>query len=419
MLSQKLQDDLMTAYQKVYEEKRGHAAGADDTEKQASQLASDVRYKAKGKLPQGASEEEKRKIFLQLLSASPAPAVVKAMAKDKLLGEEVVTEKRMPFSPKPKGTPRRNVGLKTAAKKLTDLDTKVQNLDKDKIKQGVKDVVFGKTGRGAAVRALAGGTAAYMMGRKDEAGANVSRNLEIGTLKKAGFVPKTNIKPLSSQAVKYEEVVHEMRFDDGDEGTKKRLKKLEKKRGMKMPDHPQFQTKKKDVKEGSAYGIYKGDGVMKIGKKEEEKAPRKQKGAMAYDGPNKERSEAADRVLAKAKKKREKMKEEYVGEMKKIKSKPKNLKDMSKGAEQKAPVDYRMLAQSHAPVGNIFNEKKLDAVGAEDKDIDNDGDHDSTDKYLLKRRKAIGKAIAKKRGKVKEGFSAWRIDLDFNEQVKK
>ena len=110
---------------------------------------------------------------------------------------------------------------------------------------------------------------------------------------------------------------------------------------------------------------------------------------------------------------------ETIGEMKKTKSNPKNLKDMSKGAEQKAPVDYRTLAQSYKPVGNIFNEKKLDAVGAEDKDIDNDGDHDSTDKYLLKRRKAIGKAIAKKRGKVKEGFSAWRIDLDFNEQVKK
>ena len=39
--------------------------------------------------------------------------------------------------------------------------------------------------------------------------------------------------------------------------------------------------------------------------KKEKKAPRRQKGAMAYDGPNKERSEAADRVLAKAKKKRE------------------------------------------------------------------------------------------------------------------
>ena len=92
MLSQKLQDDLMTAYQKVYEEKRGHAAGADDTEKQASQLASDVRYKAKGKVPEGATEEEKRKIFLQILAASPAPNVVKSMAKEKLLGEEVVNE---------------------------------------------------------------------------------------------------------------------------------------------------------------------------------------------------------------------------------------------------------------------------------------------------------------------------------------
>ena len=84
--------------------------------------------------------------------------------------------------------------------------------------------------------------------------------------------------------------------------------------------------KRKTVKEGSAYGIFKGDGVMKVGKKEEEKAPRKQKGAMAYDGPNKERSEAADRVLAKAKKKREEKmkKEEYVGEMKmKMISKPK------------------------------------------------------------------------------------------------
>ena len=108
---------------------------------------------------------------------------------------------------------------------------------------------------------------------------------------------------------------------------------------------------------------------------------------------------------------------ETIGEMK-TKSKTKNPKDMSKGVEQKAPVDYRTLAQSHVPVGNIFNEK-MDPVGKEDKDIDNDGDHDSTDKYLLKRRKAIGKAIAKKRGKVKEGFSAWRIDLDFNEQVKK
>ena len=112
MLSQKLQDDLMSAYQQVYEAKRGHAAGDSDVEKQASQLASDVRYKAKGKVPQGATEEEKRKIFLQILGQSPAPNVVKSMAKEKLLGEEVVTEMR--FDDGPEGTKKR---LKALAKK--------------------------------------------------------------------------------------------------------------------------------------------------------------------------------------------------------------------------------------------------------------------------------------------------------------
>ena len=47
---------------------------------------------------------------------------------------------------------------------------------------------------------------------------------------------------------------------------------------------------------------------------------------------------------------------------------------------------------------------KLDPVGKEDKDIDNDGDHDKTDKYLLNRRAAIGKAMAKKKDKMSEEF---------------
>ena len=61
----------------------------------------------------------------------------------------------------------------------------------------------------------------------------------------------------------------------------------------------------------------------------------------------------------------------------------------------------------------------MDPVGKEDGDINNDGKKDSTDSYLMNRRKAVSKAIAKKRGRVKEGFSAWRIELDFQEQVKK
>jgi len=51
--------------------------------------------------------------------------------------------------------------------------------------------------------------------------------------------------------------------------------------------------------------------------------------------------------------------------------------------------------------------ESLDPVGHEDADIDNDGDTDKSDKYLHKRRKAIGKAIATR----KESFSDWRQDL--------
>ena len=269
MLSQKLQDDLMSAYQQVHEAKRGHAAGDSDVEKQASQLASDVRYKAKGKIKDGASDEEKKKVFMSILNASPASSSVKAMARQKLLGEEVVSE---------------------------------------------------------------------------------------------------------------------MRFNDGKEGTKKRKKALEKKRGMKLDNHPQFKT--------------------------EETAPRKQKGAMAYDGPNKPASEAKDRLLMKAKKKREKMKMEEVklGEMSAPVKKPPKEKKMTRSL-------LDSIRKINTGAGSQY--EAMDPVGKEDGYINNDGKKDSTDSYLMKRRKAIGKAIAKKRGKVKEGFSAWRIDLDFNEQVKK
>jgi len=50
----------------------------------------------------------------------------------------------------------------------------------------------------------------------------------------------------------------------------------------------------------------------------------------------------------------------------------------------------RRLAEKYSEVNE---KKKLDPVGQEDGDIDNDGDKDSSDEYLAKRRKAIGKAM--------------------------
>ena len=379
MLSQKLQDDLMSAYQKVYEEKRGHAAGADDAEKQASQLASDVRYKAKSKVPEGATKEEKIKIFLQILGASPAPNSVKAMAKQKLLGEEVVTEMR--FNDGKSGE-----RLKALAKKRKIPMSKMKNHPqfKDDVKEGMGGEIIKKTSE--LLKKKKGKDSPFQLKKGKETPLDVKKDMEDKN-KKFGV-----------------------------------------------------------TSEGTSYGITKGSGKPSGAMAAFGKAPRTQKGAMAYDGPNKERSEAADRVIAKTKAKRKKMKEgvKYDQNM------PYVAGQTNKRREEKpiTPEQRRMIPEINDPlpphsqmrrkIEDLIDKKKksdpldflpkptaaytkeaMDAVGKEDKDIDNDGDHDKTDKYLLNRRKAIGKAIAKKRGKVKEGFSAWRIDLDFNEQVKK
>ena len=52
-----------------------------------------------------------------------------------------------------------------------------------------------------------------------------------------------------------------------------------------------------------------------------------------------------------------------------------------------------------------YAKEALDPVGKEDGDVDNDGDKDSSDKYLLKRRKAIGKAMKKRLKEERESLS--------------
>jgi hypothetical protein len=49
----------------------------------------------------------------------------------------------------------------------------------------------------------------------------------------------------------------------------------------------------------------------------------------------------------------------------------------------------KLIADSRA----MLEGKKLDPVGKADADVDNDGDVDSSDEYLKKRRAAIGKAM--------------------------
>jgi len=305
MLSQKLQKDLMNAYASVHEEKRGHAAGSSDVEKQASQLASDVRYKSKGKLKPGASDEEKKKIFLQVLGASPAPNAVKAMAKQKLIGEEVVLE------------------------------------DKKMAKQSDDDL---------------------------------------------------------------------MSFPE-------RLKKKAKKKKEKM----KMEEEKKPLPTTKMY----------------RKAGNLSRKALSKGLDSKEGGKAqkrSEKIVSTITTKKEKERMNDIGMMRNIQKnsyEPQGelVDEMSHSAEKPKTKDKKMtsnllkkIREVNPGAGSQYESvvhEKMDAVGQEDGDINNDGKKDGTDKYLASRRKAIGKAIAKKRGKVKEGFSAWRIDLDFNEQVKK
>ena len=53
----------------------------------------------------------------------------------------------------------------------------------------------------------------------------------------------------------------------------------------------------------------------------------------------------------------------------------------------------------------------MDPVGKEDGDIDNDGDEDKTDDYLINRRKAVGKAM-KNEAAPKMKVESWHKELD-------
>ena len=60
---------------------------------------------------------------------------------------------------------------------------------------------------------------------------------------------------------------------------------------------------------------------------------------------------------------------------------------------------------SEAPTSGVYEaKKKLDPVGQEDDDIDNDGDTDKSDKYLLNRRKVRSKAIGEATAMSKRGL---------------
>ena len=88
----------------------------------------------------------------------------------------------------------------------------------------------------------------------------------------------------------------------------------------------------------------------------------------------------------------------------------------AKGTKKKGGKDVPNCVKEE-DVEEGYGKKKmegLDPVGKEDGDVDNDGDKDKSDKYLMKRRKAISKSMATK----KEEFSDWRSEMGLDESKK-
>ena len=125
-----------------------------------------------------------------------------------------------------------------------------------------------------------------------------------------------------------------------------------------------------------------------------------------FNIPKSEQDAARERIKAKTAAKRAKMSEGDAADeasMKKFQALQKNVDQKRKlnirgndSAEQKARLEKKrgMKLDDHPQ----YKTEALDPVGKEDGDVNNDGKKDSTDSYLMKRRKAIGKAMGKKEG---------------------
>ena len=77
----------------------------------------------------------------------------------------------------------------------------------------------------------------------------------------------------------------------------------------------------------------------------------------------------------------------------------------------------RQQAEFDKFVGKKTQKEGLDPVGKEDGDVNNDGKKDSTDSYLMKRRKAIGKAMGK-RLKESRALSEVMTDVEDDKPIK-
>ena len=298
----------------IFEEDSTQASGSDEkVRKQARQLAYDVRYKVKQSMNKGGdtSDASMKRAYLQQLGSSPAPGAVKEVAKKMLVGEEydfIDIEEELKIS-----TPDIMDRIFVKRTQLEDAQGKPA--------YEVTDVVFEEKDKQYKIRVTdKKGNKTYVRMADRAKISELRKSANVASVELTGY-GSAESKTKSKKSKGLDPVGQEDSDIDNDGDVDKSDKYLANRRkaiGKAMQkEHHQKDADGKVIEhddettqnEGTAYGITRGSGKPSGPMAAFGKAPRKQKGAMAYDGPNKRRSEAADRVIVKLKARKAKMQE--------------------------------------------------------------------------------------------------------------
>jgi len=180
-----------------------------------------------------------------------------------------------------------------------------------------------------------------------------------GTMDIKGFAIPKKEQEAAAKRVK-DKTAAKMNIRGNDSAEQK--KRLEKKRGMKLDDHPQYKKEEVEVAEADSLAAMAARREKRLARQ------RKQMGTSSTG-----QDFGHDYGISSAERKK------------------------------------RQQAEFDKFVGKKTQKEGLDPVGKEDGDVNNDGKKDSTDSYLMKRRKAIGKAMGKR---LKESRSLSEVMTD-------
>ena len=219
---------------------------------------------------------------------------------------------------------------------------------------------------------------------------------------------------VNSMTKAYKDMQEGIRDEDPEKGTAERKARLEKKRGMKMDDHPQYQ------KEGyGAPGHNPGSGEKSVARAKALMDKQGRKGAPGLDAMKAAKAEHEARRGVK--------KEEVeLDENRRAARAAGGYKDDSKKQPDPSKAGFTgvgnmSIDQIRKMSARIEKEKTqkeaLDPVGKEDGDVNNDGKKDSTDSYLMKRRKAIGSAMKKRLKEERASLSEVMTDKEEDKKV--